>query len=158
MNRYILAIGTNLGDKLRNIEEAKSELQKTGEIRQVSRTFQTAPKYVEDQPPFYNLCLEFSSLLSPEELLKECKRIEREMGRRDGVRYGPREIDIDIIFCGDLVYDTPTLSIPHKLMHERAFVLVPLCDIAPEFIHPILHKNATSLKNSLSDLDTVSLL
>src|SRR5690606_22593589 len=112
-------------------------------------------KYVLDQPVFLNLALSLESKVTPTELLDKCKMIEEEIGRVKRVRYGPREVDIDILLAEELVWESERLSIPHKLMHERAFVLVPLNEIASGNTHPILEKSVHTLAAGLSDLESV---
>ena len=113
-------------------------------------TFITTPPYgVTDQPDFLNGCLKLSTLLYPEELLKELNRIEKEAGRERIIHWGPRTLDLDIIFYDDLVAETDALCIPHVEMHKRAFVLEPLHEIAPYKRHPVYGK---TVREMLEDL------
>ena len=137
-----IALGSNMGDSRSILEAAVQALDemKNTKVEKVS-TFITTPPYgVTDQPDFLNGCLELSTLLYPEELLKELNRIEKEAGRERIIHWGPRTLDLDIIFYDDLVAETDALCIPHVEMHKRAFVLEPLHEIAPYKRHPVYGK------------------
>ena len=132
----------NMGDSRSILEAAVQALDemKNTKVEKVS-TFITTPPYgVTDQPDFLNGCLKLSTLLYPEELLKELNRIEKEAGRERIIHWGPRTLDLDIIFYDDLVAETDALCIPHVEMHKRAFVLEPLHEIAPYKRHPVYGK------------------
>lgn len=145
-----LGIGSNLGRREENCLKAIQILAEKGiKLRKASGLYETEPWGVEDQPNFINLAVEVETDLLPEGLLKVIKEIEKEMGRAETFRWGPRMIDIDILLYDDLIYDSQDLKIPHPLMHERDFVLMPLSDIAPETIHPVLKKTISELKRSL---------
>ncbi|GAB4272373.1 MAG: 2-amino-4-hydroxy-6-hydroxymethyldihydropteridine diphosphokinase [Candidatus Promineifilaceae bacterium] len=131
-----LALGTNLGDRRRNLQTAVSLLQPFVTVTAVSPVYETKPWGVTDQPDFLNLCLAGKTVLPPEALLVQCKAIEQQMGRQKTIRFGPRLIDVDILFYGRLLLNTPRLQIPHPRLQERDFVLVPLAAIAPLFQHP----------------------
>ena len=131
-----LALGTNLGERRRNLETAVAHLRRFLTIIALSPVYETAPWGVADQPDFLNMCLSAITDLSPHELLARCKQIEAGMGRQKTVRYGPRLIDIDLLVVDDLLLDNVTLTLPHPRLHERDFVLVPLADIAPDLRHP----------------------
>ena len=110
------------------------------------------------QPDFLNLALELKSEVPPEELLKNLKNIEERLGRTSSTPWGPRHIDIDIIFYGDIIFESPTLIIPHPRMQDRKFVLIPLAEIAPQFIHPVYQKTVSRLLEECPDtLDVVQL-
>ncbi len=132
----LLGLGTNLGDKRAQLSRAIAALDQIGAIGAISHLYESAPMYVLDQPSFYNLCLAFDCPLSPVELLRAVKTIERIHGRVDGPRNGPRVIDIDIISFGDEIVQLPDLIIPHPRLAERSFVLAPLADIAADHILP----------------------
>lgn len=150
MHRIYLLLGSNLGDRHKNIDNAINELKACGIIiSRKSSLYNTAPWGYTEQPEFLNQAVEGFTSLEPFELLEEIKKIEKKMGRIDIVRYGPRIIDIDIIFYDDLILKTDKLIIPHPLMHKRLFVLKPLNEIAPDFIHPELK---LSVKNLLEKL------
>lgn len=146
-----IGIGSNLGDRAGNCKKAAKLLGEAGEVKSVSPLYESAAWGVVDQPSFINGVVELRTKVSPEELLSELKSIEIKMGRvKSSVRYGPRLIDLDIIFFGDEVVVSSELAVPHPLMHKRAFVLVPLSDIAPDFIHPVLLKSVRELLKALS--------
>ncbi len=119
------------------------------EALRVSPFFETEPVGVTDQPPFVNLAIEMKTTLPPLELLKTLKSMEKELGRVYRYRWGPREIDLDILLYDNAVIDTETLKIPHPEMHRRAFVLVPACEICPNWVHPILNETLAQLLSSL---------
>ncbi len=136
-----IGIGSNLGDREENVRRAVELLgQRAGLITASSSLFETEPWGVADQPRFINAACGLETSLSPHELLVALRAIELEMGRDRCTeqRWGPRVIDLDILLYGDLVLDTPELTIPHPRMHERIFVLAPMAEIAPETTHPVL--------------------
>jgi 2-amino-4-hydroxy-6-hydroxymethyldihydropteridine diphosphokinase len=138
MAKVYLGLGSNIGDRERNIAEALQRLSEKVLIERVSSLYETEPVGYKEQPWFLNAVCEGNTELSPKGLLRFVKLIEEEMGRKQAVRWGPREIDIDILFYDDIVLETPELVIPHPRIVERSFVLVPLAEIAPDLIHPIL--------------------
>jgi len=150
-----LALGTNLGDRKNSLREALQSLPPQVEILAVSRLYETAPAYVLDQPAFLNIAVQGRTSLSPADLLTFLKQLEEGIGRRKTVRYGPREIDVDIIFYDDLIVDLPGLQIPHPRLHERGFVLRPLADIAPDFMHPALKQTVAELLADLPGNDGI---
>ncbi|MDR3254629.1 MAG: 2-amino-4-hydroxy-6-hydroxymethyldihydropteridine diphosphokinase [Synergistaceae bacterium] len=142
----VLSLGANVGDRLAVIRHAASAVvDKIGAITAKSNVYETPPWGRVDQPRFLNACLIVRTELSPIELLDKIKDIELDLGRVKRARWGPREIDIDIIFYGDAVFDLPELKIPHALMTIRSFVLVPLADVAPEWRHPEDGRTVTEL-------------
>jgi 2-amino-4-hydroxy-6-hydroxymethyldihydropteridine diphosphokinase len=149
MERIFLGLGSNIGDRTANINRACLLLGEVPGVRVVrmSSLIETGPVGYEDQPDFINAVMEIEATLSPLILLNEIKRIEREMGRVETFRFGPRLIDIDILLFGDRVIDEPDLTIPHPRMHERDFVLVPLAQIAPEVTHPVLKMKIIDILN-----------
>ncbi len=128
-----LGLGSNIGDGPGNIASALRLLGNSGalEITAVSSIYKTAPWGYLDQPPFANACALALTRLSPAQLLAAVKQVEADMGRKQTVRWGPRLIDIDILFYGDVPLSIPELNLPHKELFNRAFVLVPLAEIAP---------------------------
>lgn len=146
-----LSLGSNIGERQRNIQKALRLLkEKSFTISKVSSLYETSPWGKKNQPYFLNLVIEGETDLLPEMLLEKIKRIENEMGRVEKKRWRARIIDIDILFYNQEIIDTPSLKIPHLQLHRRAFVLIPLNEIAPGFIHPILNK---SVKDMLQNLD-----
>ena len=138
MSLAYLALGSNLGNRAENLQTAISFLGSKSKVLNCSPVYETPPWGYEEQPKFLNQVVRVETDLTPSELLDYVKEIERKIGRKETFRYGPRSIDIDILFYDDLVVNTPPLIIPHAQITERAFVLVPLADIAPDYIHPIL--------------------
>ncbi len=156
----ILSIGTNIGDRERNIENAVEALGEIGKVTAVSPIYMSEPWGFESENGFYNIALAMESELLPLDLLQETQRIEHELGRtaKTTTAYADRVIDIDIIAYNDTIIDTPTLTIPHKLMHLRNFVLYPIADIAPNWVHPTLHRTAQELKEKSKDTSTINIL
>ncbi|PWH16813.1 MAG: 2-amino-4-hydroxy-6-hydroxymethyldihydropteridine diphosphokinase [Anaerolineae bacterium] len=144
-----LALGTNLGDRLENLRQARQALPPAVEIEAASSVYETPPWGVLDQPPFYNQVVRAVTDLSPHDLLTYLKQIEQRLGRTETVRNGPRPIDLDILFYDDLELETPQLSIPHPRMEGRAFVWLPLAEIAPHLIYPKLGKTAQQIATEL---------
>ena len=145
MVRVYLGLGSNLGDREANLREAVRRLEQRVAIDALSAQYETPPMGPPDQPWYLNAVCGGATELEPRELLASVKRIEREMGRVPTVHWGPRIIDIDILFYDDLVLDSPELVIPHPGILHRPFVLVPLADIAPEFVHPHLGESVSAL-------------
>lgn len=131
-----LALGSNLGDRLINLETAILELSAQFALEKKSPVYETPPWGYEQQPAFLNQVISGKTGLTPQALLKFVKEIELKMGRQETFRNGPRVIDIDLLVFGDLILNSPELVIPHPRMAERAFVLVPLVDIAPQLLIP----------------------
>lgn len=129
-----IALGSNLGDPKINLAKATIEMDKLGKVVSRSRLYLTKPWGVTDQPDFYNAAIQLETNLAPRDLLTELKAIEQRMGRTDTIRWGPRLIDLDILTYDDLSIDEPGLTLPHPRMAERAFVLVPLCDVDSRFV------------------------
>ncbi len=149
-----LGIGSNIGDREDNCLKAISLLEENGlKITKRSSLHETEPWGVKDQPQFVNMAVEAETDLSPRELLVILKKIENAMGRLPEKKWGPRIIDIDILMYDDLKINEADLTVPHPLMHERAFVLVPLSEIAPEKVHPALHKTVSELLNQKTSPD-----
>lgn len=141
-----LSLGTNLGDRLANLQAAIAALRPAVLPDDCSPVYETPPWGFEDQPAFLNQVIRGHTDLQPRELLQHLKEIESSMGRQPAIRYGPRIIDIDILFYDRLVLETGNLTIPHPHLGERAFVLVPLADLAPSLCHPVLDKTIRELR------------
>jgi 2-amino-4-hydroxy-6-hydroxymethyldihydropteridine diphosphokinase len=141
-----IGIGSNLGDRHENCREAVRQLGLRGvKVVKQSSMIETEPWGVADQPCFINMAVEAETDLAPERLFAVLKDIEAAMGRTAAVRWGPRVIDLDILFYDEMVLETEELKIPHPLLHERDFVLLPLVEIAPEKVHPVLGKTIRDL-------------
>ncbi len=132
MTSVHLGIGSNVGDRVTAIRRAVEALSKVGELVAASSIYETAPFGVTDQPEFLNCCVSLETPLAPRELLRRTRAIEQELGRVAGPRWGPRTVDIDILLYGDRSMRTPDLVVPHPGLLERAFVLVPLAEIAAD--------------------------
>jgi len=141
-----VGLGSNLGDKVTNCLRALNKLSSPeNSIQAVSSFYQTQPVGYSEQDWFVNCVARVISWLSPHSLLKSLKRIEDELGRVRTVRWGPRVIDLDILLCDTEVIKHSSLVVPHPRLHERQFVLVPLVELAPGVVHPILKKTAKEL-------------
>jgi 2-amino-4-hydroxy-6-hydroxymethyldihydropteridine diphosphokinase len=149
LNKVYLSLGSNLGWKEFRLGKAIGSLRKTGDVLKVSGFHKTKPYGKTDQPDFVNCALELETSLSPEELLASIHTIEGRMGRIRTEKWGPRTIDIDIVFFGGLVIDTPELKIPHPDMQNRDFVLKPLMELCPDLVHPVLGKTVRELAEDL---------
>ena len=145
-----LGIGSNLGDRKANCMAAVEKLNgRNIRVTKTSSAYETRPWGLTEQPDFINMAVEAETPLSPLELLAAVKEIEQDMGREDTRRWGPRKIDIDILFYNDSVVNTGGLRIPHPLIRERDFVLAPLAEIAPDKMHPVLKKTVRQLREEL---------
>ncbi|MDR1740545.1 MAG: 2-amino-4-hydroxy-6-hydroxymethyldihydropteridine diphosphokinase [Synergistaceae bacterium] len=145
MSATAFGLGSNLGDRLGSLRTALGMLRERFVVLQTSDVFETAPWGVPDQPYFLNACVLAECNVAPERLLEEVKQIERSMGRTPSRRWGERSIDVDILLMDGLCLATPTLTIPHAEMCARDFVLVPLAQILPDWVHPIANKTAAAL-------------
>ena len=172
-----LGLGSNLGCREANLEAAIGQLsqssntesgdtkcgqtqpkiKQTIKILRVSSIYETTPWGLEDQPVFLNCVLEVETRLTPSAVLELAKRVEDILGRQPGTRYGPRLIDVDILFYGKVVVEQPDLQIPHPRMHLRAFVLVPLAELAPNLIVPNLSTRVEDLRDGVDGKEGVIL-
>ncbi len=149
MHTIFLALGSNVGNKKAQIEQAVKHLGKHVDAIQIAKLYETQPMYHEDQDLFINTVVKGTTTLTPNELLAFVKLAEEELGRQERFRNGPREIDIDILFYNELVYESVDLIIPHPKIQEREFVLEPFMDIEPEFVHPVLGETIKELLKKL---------
>lgn len=152
VNNIFLLLGSNLGNRLSQLQLAIEELNQHIFIVNRSSIYESEPWGVNEQPWFLNAVLEIATNLSPEELLNTCQEIENKMGRKRIKRWGERVIDIDILYYNHEVIEKSHLIIPHIGIPTRKFTLMPLAEIAPNFIHPISNKTSLEL---LSDCDDV---
>tara|TARA_Y100000310_G_C20526154_1_gene736139 strand:+ start:542 stop:1030 length:489 start_codon:yes stop_codon:yes gene_type:complete len=152
-----LGLGTNLSERKDNLEEAIRLLKEYVEPIRTSSIYETDPWGHTDQPDFLNCVLKASTELSPELLLKAVKKVEKEIGRKENFLYGPRLIDIDILFQEDQIVNQSDLTIPHAKIAERAFVLVPMNELEPKLNHPTLNVSIKELFNEVKDKGGVRL-
>jgi len=151
MTTTFLGIGTNIGSRSDNMQAALGRLSAQVYITSVSPVYETQPMYVYDQPSFLNMAVRGDTDLTPYQLLAFTKGIERKLGRKPSTRFGPRLIDIDILLYGSETMQSPDLFIPHPGMQERAFVLRPLADIAPTWVHHISGLTISEMLDALPD-------
>lgn len=130
---YFLGLGSNLGDSVNNLKRAVEKLNEVGVVKKKSSLYKTGPVGNRNQNDFFNAVLEFEFDESPVVLLEKVKKIEIEIGRKKTYRWGPREIDIDIIDSIGTIFENSKLNIPHTEMEKRNFVLIPLCEIYPDY-------------------------
>jgi len=149
-----LGLGSNMGDRQENLDRALNFLSQRLRVTKVSPVYDTEPVGNVNQSRFLNLVCQVYTRLLPAALLTLAKGIESKLGRASGTQ-APRPIDIDILFYGDLVLETPELVIPHPRLAERAFVLVPLAEIAAEIIHPVSGKTVKELLSELTETQSV---
>ena len=154
--RAYLCLGSNLGDRVANIRKALDRLNRSGiTVRRVSSFYETEPVDYLLQPWFVNCVAEVTTKLSPRQLFRACKSVERALGRRPSIPKGPREIDIDILVYENSVLSSAGLCIPHARLEERRFVLVPLCELAPEIHHPVTGRTAAEMLAETRDMAQV---
>ncbi len=148
-----LGLGTNLGDRETILNEAIEHLiESAGDVISLSAIYETEPWGFRSENKFLNMVVGLRTRLNPDALLKRVMNIEAKLGRiRTGEGYSSRTIDIDILLYDDLVINKPDLKVPHPLMRERRFVLVPLCDVASDIVHPVFKKTIASLLKECKD-------
>lgn len=154
-----LGLGSNMGDRAANLKSAAALISKLiGKIAKQSHVYETAPWGNTEQEAFLNQVIMINTTLDPRDLLDATNKVEREMGRVKKEKWGPRIIDIDILFYGKRIVRDKGLEIPHPELHKRAFVLVPLMEIAPELEHPVLNKPIDELYMACDDQSEVVML
>jgi 2-amino-4-hydroxy-6-hydroxymethyldihydropteridine diphosphokinase len=151
MTKVYAGLGSNLGNKRENIIRAIDRIDAYQEIcvKEKSGFYDTTPVGGPLQPDYVNCVIGLETEIEPQALLKEFKKIEIELGRKPGVRWGPRVVDLDILLYGDRIVTDPNLKIPHERMHERAFVLEPLCEISPDIKHSVSGMSISGLLEKL---------
>jgi 2-amino-4-hydroxy-6-hydroxymethyldihydropteridine diphosphokinase len=149
-----LGLGTNVGDRYANLQAALDALAPKVRITARSPVYQTPPWGYTEQADFLNMVVSAETELKPRGLLKFIKKIEKQVGRTATFRWGPREIDIDILFYDHLSLNTSKLTIPHPRVHQRAFMLVPLADLAPDLRHPVTEK---TIREHLAEVEAVDI-
>ena len=150
-----LGLGANLGERQNNIMKAIELLGRRVTVERTSSLYETEPVGYREQPKYLNAVCQIITLIEPEKLLKLAKEIESALGREPGSPNSPRPIDIDILLYGSQVINTPELTIPHPRLEERAFVLVPLAELAPELVHPVSRKTIKKLLGEVEGLEGV---
>ncbi|TVQ49031.1 MAG: 2-amino-4-hydroxy-6-hydroxymethyldihydropteridine diphosphokinase [Gloeocapsa sp. DLM2.Bin57] len=152
--KVAIALGSNQGDSLSILENAVTELDKIPEISLISCSNWYQTKAIGPiQPDYLNGCAILEVTLTPEELLTKLLEVEAKFGRVRTLKWGPRTLDLDLLLYGDIILETPSLQIPHPRMHQRAFVLVPLAEIAPDWIDPVSQKAIASLLEQINYKD-----
>jgi len=152
MNLAYLLIGGNLGNRSANLQNALHQIEKNcGKILDLSAIYETAAWGLSNQPSFYNQAVSIQTNLEPKALMEQLLAIETNMGRIRSIKLGPRLIDLDILLINNLILNTETLILPHPLMEQRRFALLPLAEIAPNLMHPILQKTIQELLMHCSD-------
>lgn len=151
--KVYLGLGSNVGDRLKFIESAIDRISSIEgvELTKKASVYETEPWGVKDQGFFLNTAVEIETTLTPEELHSELKNIEKTLGRKHREKWMSREIDIDLLFYGDTVLNNENLKIPHNSIEDRRFVLVPLAELDPGFIHPVLKKSMAKLLSETTD-------
>lgn len=151
--RVFLGLGSNLGNRIDYIEKAINEIGSLKDTKIINKAsfYETEPWGFKEQPDFINSAVEIETTLSAEELFAGVKGIEQKLKRQNKGRWQEREIDIDILFYGNEIVHTEKINIPHKEIEKRKFVLIPMNELAPDFIHPVFNETIGELLNKSSD-------
>jgi 2-amino-4-hydroxy-6-hydroxymethyldihydropteridine diphosphokinase len=149
MTEVFIALGSNLGDREAHLRDALAAMAPAVTIHARSSVHETRPQYVTDQPPFLNMALRGTTRLAPKALLRHLKKIETNLGRKPSRRFGPRLIDLDILYYGDKILKDEVLVLPHPRIAERDFVLLPLAEIAPRHRHPVTQRTTVEMLDAL---------
>lgn len=157
MSRIFIGLGSNLGDRAAYLQRALRELEHLPQIsvNKISSVYETEPVGVKGQPKFLNMVAELETHLRPDDLIRELKEIERLVGRTNSEHWGPREIDLDLLYYGGEMLNETSLHVPHPEISNRRFVLVPLKEIAAEFQDPLRHLSVEELLQQCSDTSSV---
>lgn len=159
MAQLFFLLGANLGDRTQTLRRAADLIaDHVGQVVQQSGFYETTPWGVADQPAFLNQILVVETDLEPEAVLTQTQVIEQALGRVRHEKWGARTIDIDILYYDSLILQTDRLTIPHPFLHQRRFTLVPLAEVAPDFVHPVLQKTAVALLGECEDVGEVMLI
>ena len=158
-SNVFLLLGSNIGDKKGHIEKAIQFIRsKIGKVKAISSLYESEPWQAPGQENYLNRALQIETVLTPDDLLKQIKMGEKQLGRKSNAKYAPREIDIDILFFGRKVIMQKELQIPHPHMHERNFAIIPMMEIAPDFKHPTLDVTMDELYENTLDTSEVMML
>jgi 2-amino-4-hydroxy-6-hydroxymethyldihydropteridine diphosphokinase len=158
MNKAVIALGSNVGDRLLFLKKAVDYIKLLGDVSAISPLYDTSPYGFTEQPNFFNAVLLLDTSLSAVDLLNHLKKIEKDMGRKIRMRWGPREIDLDIILYDQMEINTADLTIPHPDFHNRIFVLRPLADVAPNLKMPSSQKSIQEILNKCQDKTIIKLV
>jgi 2-amino-4-hydroxy-6-hydroxymethyldihydropteridine diphosphokinase len=146
-----IGLGSNLGDRIATLRTAVQRLESLGSIAGVSSLYETEPVGYVEQPRFLNAVVALETALAPADIMRALLGIEHDLGRTRSFPDAPRTLDLDLLLVEDVILDTPELTLPHPRLHERAFVLVPLAEIAPQTVHPESAQTVQDLLRGLSD-------
>jgi len=154
-----IGVGSNMGDRNKNILSAKKEINKStfSNVIEISKLYETEPVGYLEQDYFLNCVFKVSTILNPEELLQLLLETEKILKRKRIIHWGPRTIDLDILFYDNYIISSPNLIIPHPRLHERMFVIKPLCDLAPDLIHPVLKESCFKIAEKLKKSQSIPL-
>ncbi|MBT0810941.1 2-amino-4-hydroxy-6-hydroxymethyldihydropteridine diphosphokinase [Litoribacter ruber] len=158
MSQVVLLLGGNIGDRLKYLSRANSEIQKVFSIKKLSAVYKTAPWGTDSQQAYLNQAMVVDTDMPAQEVLEVILGIEQKLDRVREQKWGDRTMDIDLIYYEDLVIQSENLTIPHPLMQDRRFVLIPLVEILPDFVHPVFGKSTRKLLEECLDRSEVSQL